>query len=185
MRSQINNSSLSFTRISKHWKTMDKNTRAARSCFQHYFLVFGYPCETLALVVHIYYKKCMQILKEQFTTNDFDHKTWWILGPSVSLPSSNYQKVYYIQMIYISSPAFLRRASANAEDMTKWKQFQCHHFWYSQKTAKKLDDVMDAVFVIKSIYYVCYLEYPEQYFNSFLFVRRSVFRVLDRVKVTT
>ena len=44
---------------------------------------------------------------------------------------------------------------------------------------------MDAVFGIKSIYYVCYLEYPEQYFNSFLFLRRSVFRVLDRVKVTT
>ena len=32
---------------------MDKNTRAARSCFHHHFLVFGYPSETLALIVHI------------------------------------------------------------------------------------------------------------------------------------
>ena len=39
--------------ISKHSKRMDKNTRAARSCFHHCFLVFGYPGETLALVVHI------------------------------------------------------------------------------------------------------------------------------------
>ena len=36
--------------ISKHSKTMDKNTRAARWCFHYYFLVFGYPGETLALV---------------------------------------------------------------------------------------------------------------------------------------
>ena len=35
---------------------MDKNTRAARSYFHHYFLVFGYPGETLALVVHILHK---------------------------------------------------------------------------------------------------------------------------------
>ena len=38
---------------SKYSKTMDKNTRAARSCFHHCFLVFGYPGETLALVVDI------------------------------------------------------------------------------------------------------------------------------------
>ncbi len=53
LRSHINNSSSCLTGISKHSKTMDKNTRAARSCFHHYFLVFGYPGETLALVVHI------------------------------------------------------------------------------------------------------------------------------------
>ena len=34
----------------------DKNTRASRSCIHHCFLVFGYPGETLALVV-IYYMK--------------------------------------------------------------------------------------------------------------------------------
>ena len=40
-------------RVSKHSKIMDKNTRASRSCIHHYFLVFGYPGETLAPVVHI------------------------------------------------------------------------------------------------------------------------------------
>ena len=30
-----------------------ENVRAARSCFHHYFLVFGYPGERLALVVPI------------------------------------------------------------------------------------------------------------------------------------
>ena len=50
----MNNSSSFPTGISKHSKTMDKNTHASRSCiFYHYFLVFGYPGETLALVVHI------------------------------------------------------------------------------------------------------------------------------------
>jgi hypothetical protein len=33
--------------------TMYENTRASRSCFHTFFLVFGYPGETLALVVHI------------------------------------------------------------------------------------------------------------------------------------
>ena len=35
---------------------MGKNTCAARSYFHHYFLVFGYPGETLALVVHMLHK---------------------------------------------------------------------------------------------------------------------------------
>ena len=47
--------------ISKNSKTMYENTRASRPCihrlfarvFIHCFLVFGYPGETLALVVHI------------------------------------------------------------------------------------------------------------------------------------
>ena len=55
LRSHINNSSECSTGISKHSTTMDKNPRAARSCYHHYFLVFGYPGETLALVVHILY----------------------------------------------------------------------------------------------------------------------------------
>ena len=38
--------------LSIHSKTMDKNNRAARSCFHHCFLVFGCPGETLAVVVH-------------------------------------------------------------------------------------------------------------------------------------
>ena len=49
----MNNSSSCPTGISKHSKIMDKNTRASRSRIHHYFLVFGYPGETLALVVHI------------------------------------------------------------------------------------------------------------------------------------
>ena len=54
LRSHTNNSSLCPTGISKHWKIMGKNTRASRSCIHHYFLVFGYPSETLA--VHILLK---------------------------------------------------------------------------------------------------------------------------------
>ena len=46
----MNNSSSCPTGISKHSKIMDKNTRASRSCIHHYFLVFGFSGETLALV---------------------------------------------------------------------------------------------------------------------------------------
>ena len=53
----MNKSSSCPTGISKHSKIMDKNTRASRSCIHHYFLVFGYPGETVALVVLIYYMK--------------------------------------------------------------------------------------------------------------------------------
>ena len=51
----MNNESECFTETmdKKHSKTMDKNTRATRSCFHHYFLVFGYPGETIARVVYM------------------------------------------------------------------------------------------------------------------------------------
>ena len=53
---------------------MDKNTRATRSCFHHYFLVFEYPGEALALVVHTLHKKITKIAKLYF-----QRKPWsWI-----------------------------------------------------------------------------------------------------------
>ena len=43
---QLKVSNKCFTRTSKHSNPMDKNTRATRSCFHHYSLVFGYLGET-------------------------------------------------------------------------------------------------------------------------------------------
>ena len=62
VRSHMNNSSSCPTVISKHSKAMDKNTRASRSCIHHYFLVFGYPGETLALVVIYCFSICSCLL---------------------------------------------------------------------------------------------------------------------------
>ena len=91
-------------RISKHEKTMYENTRASRSCrkqcmktlalraraFIHCFFVFGYPGETLALVVHILLHKarCPQgmlvlvvIARENFVSGHFE-----LLTTKTSIP---------------------------------------------------------------------------------------------------